>query len=226
MGLRPRPAGRAPHRGRAAACKMRGTPLLGGRAAGRGRMGGGAGAEHAGHRGVSVRHLPFQLSGRLLRFLAAGRRGRACPPCADLVRCGRRAGGGVPLSQLGAELRRSPQREQPAGHRLCVGGLSGDFRRYEALGRPHRAVRGIYDAAQLRAVHLPLFSAVGCRLRPRVLPALARRWGVFAVGGGSVRRRAGAVRGAAPHPGRAVLCVRHPKGEKPCFVTTLSRCAS
>ena len=50
-----------------------------------------------------------------------------CPPCADLVRCGRRAGGGVPLSQLGAELRRSPQREQPAGHRLCVGGLSGDF---------------------------------------------------------------------------------------------------
>ena len=89
-----------------------------------------------------------------------------------------------------------------------------------------RAVRGIYDAAQLRAVHLPLFSAVGCRLRPRVLPALARRWGVSAVGGGSVRRRAGAVRGAAPHPGRAVLCVRHPKGEKPCFVTTLSRCAS
>lgn len=144
------------------------------------------------------------------------------------ILCGAAAvlGGGVPLSQLGAELRRSPQREQPAGHRLCVGGLSGDFRRYEALGRPHRAVRGIYDAAQLRAVHLPLFSAVGCRLRPRVLPALARRWGVSAVGGGSVRRRAGAVRGAAPHPGRAVLCVRHPKGEKPCFVTTLSRCAS
>ena len=133
---------------------------------------------------------------------------------------------GVPLAQLVAELRRSPQREQPAGHLLCVGSLSGDFRRYEALGRPHRAVRGIYDAAQLRAVHLPLFSAVGCRLRPRVLPALARRWGVSAVGGGSVRRRAGAVRGAAPHPGRAVLCVRHPKGEKPCFVTTLSRCAS
>lgn len=104
---------RAPHRGRAAACKMRGTPLLGGRAAGRGRMGGGAGAEHAGHRGVSVRHLPFQLSGRLLRFLAAGRRGRACPPCADLVRCGRRAGGGVPLSQLGAELRRSPNVNNP-----------------------------------------------------------------------------------------------------------------
>lgn len=209
MGLCPGTAGRAPHRVRAAAGKMCVAPLLGRRSAGCGRLGVGPGAEPAHHPGVSVRHLHFQLSGWVLRLFAAAGHGRAGPPGTDFVRCGRRAGAGLPLAQLGQELRRGSQREQPPGHRLRLGGLPGCLWRHEALGRPHRACGRVPGAAQFWAVRLPLSGAVGGGLWAGVLPALARRGGIPAVRRSCLRRRAGAVCRAAPCAGGAVLCFRH-----------------
>ena len=119
------------------------------------------------------------------------------------------AGAGLPLAQLGQELRRRSQREQPPGHRLRLGGLPGYLWRHEALGRPHRACGRVPGAAQFWAVRLPLSGAVGGGLWAGVLPALARRGGIPAVRRSCLRRRAGAVCRAAPCAGGAVLCFRH-----------------
>ena len=148
------------------------------------------------------------LAGYYVFFATAGH-GHAGPPGTDFVRRGCRAGAGLPLAQLGQELRRRSQREQPLaiayGWAACLAIFGGMKRWGDRTSLWPRSWRGTV----LGCTSATIWRFVGGGLWAGVLPALARRGGIPAVRRSCLRRRAGAVCRAAPCAGGAVLCFRH-----------------